>query len=231
MGKFTSETINQIKALAETNIPAYVKSAEADEKGFYALRAELNAHIIQALVGGTITKKKDGTNTMKFNKPLPDKTQVAEISAILQNFITTVEVPFFAELAGEAVEDDDVEIKTVMPGANVAPMEKATNKKLRAAILEGPNAYFRCQLTPVDVATIAGIGEAARKKANLIKFIIIGGVSVAVIGGVAAAVIIHNKKKDEKIEAEVKEEIEVEETEDDIDDIDPDEVPEVELDD
>lgn len=230
MSKKVNEAIATIKKLAEETIPAYVEKDDANEAGYYALRAELNAQIIQTLVGGTIVAKKKGGNTMKFNKPLPDKAQVAEIAEILQKFVGTVEIPF---LAGEQADDDDLDIQIVMKGSAIAPIEKVTGKKLKKAALEGTEAFYRQQLTVVDVMTIAGMGEKVRRRKNIITFAIIGGCTVAIIAGVAVGVTVYKKKKDDKALAEIDEEIATECETDEFEDEEDDEpeVPEVELDD
>lgn len=225
MAKFSAKELKTIKQLAQQDIPAMVQ-AGCDEQAYNAKRAELNAHIIQLCVGGEIVDlkgKKEGQSTFKFNKTLPTKKEVAEVADILNNFIATIENPFLLNL--QRSEDDDMSIQTGdVYAANIVAYDKPKNKDLKAKILgtEGI-AYYQMKLSGLDVITLAGIGEEARKNANFKKMIIIGGAVILVAAAAGIGYYIYSEKKNDACDCDTCD------CDVDIDDVDIDDVPEVEM--
>lgn len=220
MSKYTQNQVEKINKLAVVEIPALI-TAGCNEQAYNMKRAELNMEIVKLCVGGEIVDlkgKNEGKMNIKFNKPLPSKAEVGKVAQILDTFVKKVELPFFAELnAEEGMEDMEI------PHTPVAALEKATNKELKARILgDGYLAYYKQNIGPMDVYTIAAIGEEARKRANRTKLIVIGGVVLAVTAATVAGVYIYNKKKEENELLEVADD---DHLEDDVDsdNIDPDE--------
>lgn len=231
MKNFTNKELETIKKLATEEIPAMI-AAGTTEQLYNAKRAELNAHVIQLCVGGEIVDlkgKKEGQSTFKFNKALPSKAVVAEVADVINTFIANVENPYLSALnQADGVDDMSIPSGDVY-AANIKPLEKAKNKDLKAKILgtEGI-AYYQMKLSGLDVITLAGIGEEARKRANTTKALIIGGAVILLAGAGVAGYFIYENKKNKEEAPEVDTDI-VDVDPDDVD-IDPDDAPEVVLD-
>ena len=232
MKKFAAKEIEVIKKLATEEIPAMIAAGTTEDQ-YNAKRADLNAHIIQFAVGGEIIElkgKKAGQNTFKFNKGLPTKAQIADVADVVNTFIANVENPYLLSLnKADGIDDMDIPTGDVY-AANVKPLEKARNKELRAKILgtEGV-AYYQMKLSGLDVITLAGIGEEARKRANFTTAIIVGGIVVVLAGAGVAGYLIYENKKNKEEEPAVDTDDIVDVDPDEVD-IDPDDAPEVVLD-
>lgn len=223
MKNFTTEKIAAIQTTIAT-IGTLVNSG-CTEEVYNQNRVQLNQLLIETLAGCEIGANKKGEPTVKFNKPMPDKMQIAEIALLIDGFVGAVENPFLMQLAG--ADKDNMEIPVRVPGG-VDKMEKANNKAVKAAAIEGANAWYRKALDGKDCYMIAAIGEQARKDANIKTVLIIGGVVVTVAAVGAVGYYIYNKKKEEKVE-----EIQVEEPATDdvpVVDVDVEDVPEEESD-
>lgn len=224
MGKFITKELETIKKLATQEIPTLVAQG-CTEEVYNQKRAELNVHIIQMCTGGELSEGKKG---QKFNfcHEMPNMAQVAEVAETLNTFIATIENPFLDGLC-IADADDDLSI----PGAeimvaNVPKFAKANNKAIRESVLGKSGApLYQLKLTGLDVFTIAGAGEEARKKQNLTIALIVAGVVVTVTVAGVAGYCYYNKKKDEKLEKEIEAEVNGEE----IEDIDDDIIDDVEI--
>ena len=177
-----SVAAEQLKAIA----------AEQDEtrnaaltKAYFAQREAVNKIAIQLLVGAEIYANKKGEEKIKFNQSLPTLMQINEIATVMDLLVNSENDVF-------GKEDDDMQI----PGFQIPVIEKVSNKKLGSAII-GTNApsIANIYFGGTDCIKIAALGQEARKRANLIKFIIVAGSVVVVAGGVTAAAIVISKKK------------------------------------
>jgi len=188
-----SNIVNEIKTMVSN--PAGVNNQAYDAK-----RYQLNMVLVETLCGAEFTTNKKNETKIKFNKPLPSKKQVSEICTIVDDFIRNVENVYLEALeAAQVATDDDMGIPANGLRVNgVVPMiTKAKNKELKN-IFAGDNAtILDIPLTAMDCITLAAMGEDARKDYNFKKTLIIGGVTVLVVGGVAAGIYIYNKKKDD----------------------------------
>ena len=212
MKNYVNELIAQIKALACTEIPAWINTQTADnfdEKKYREYRTELNTLVVQALTGSELKKTKKGDFKLHFNKALPTQAQVHEISCIMQTFAD----------AYEKTCNDDSDV--ALPCTRLGIIEKCSNKKLKNAIM-GPAGILDEFIDGLDCVAIAAMGADARKRRNVMLASIIVGSTVLVAGGVTCGIVFYNKKKNGSNDADGEfDEIDIAET---------DETPQVELD-
>ena len=192
MSKYFDEKIAKLNELTNVTIPAVLQAkTDQDQKDleFRRARYELNKVLVETLAGCTVIDgQADKKPKVKFNKPLPDKAQMAQVIAILDKYIQNIESKI-------TEEENELAIPT-----EVQPIDKVTNKKLSEAILGNSGlSILTIKLTVSDAIKIAALGEDARKHANFVKFLVIGGITLAVVAaGVTATILIMNKKKDEE---------------------------------
>ena len=193
MSKFVTEEIKKIEAIVTAGIQ---KIEQSSEEEYNAMRLELNMHVIQTLIGGEVATKKDGSYKIKFNKPLPSMVEVATIAGLVDKF-------YQAEMK-QCVGYDDDDDMSIPEDTNMIQYTKMNQKELQGAVL-GAGGFASMMINGTDCITIAGIGKETRKKANFHKALIIGGISVAIIGAATAGCIIYKKKHkdDDIIDAEV----------------------------
>lgn len=227
MAKFTEEKMAAISSKLAALRTLLVNAQENDNDKYMALRAELNMEIIQFCVGGKFYEKKDGSNAIKFTAPLPSRQQVAEVARLVDEFVK------LESQAYESDDEDDMSCSCLLRN-EVADVDKINNKQLREAIFNGTNGelcYYKRYLTGIDVMTLAGIGEKARKDARL-KTLIIGGSIVLVTGiAVGTGIYLYNKKKEEDDMECIDIPPEDDADDIDIDDINDDDIPTVDVDD
>lgn len=198
MKNFTAEKIATIQSTIAT-IGTLVQNG-CTEEVYNQNRVKLNQLLIETLAGCEIGSNKKGETTVNFNKPIPNKMQVAEIALLIDGFVGAIENPFLMKLAG--ADKDNMEIPVRVPGG-VDKIEKPNNKAVKAAAINGADAWYRKALDGKDCYMIAAIGEQARKDANTKKILIIGGVVVVVAAAGAVGCYFYNKKKEEEAVAEV----------------------------
>lgn len=222
MKDFTKNEMEVIDNMIVSEIPEMIKRGCSIEQ-YYGKRAELNIHIIQFAVGGELAEKqfgkRKGENTFKFNRPLPTASQIAVVAAQINNFVLGTEKAFL-EAQLTSIDSEDMNIPEIIQDSMIGPMEKATNKNLKAAILgENGVSYYEMQLGGLDVVTLAGIGADARKHHNFQMTCIIAGATVLVAGSAIAGYFAYNKynkyeeNKDERIDLEI-EPVEIDTTDD-----------------
>lgn len=172
-------------------------------------RIVLNMAIIQTLLGAEFAEpKKEGKGySLKFNGKLPNRTELAEIVQILNDFIGEVENPFLDDLysveAGVDPQEDDMGITdddydpVFSTMNNIPTVEKWDKKKLRDYIFgyDGKSAMSKAMLTGMDCIHLAAIGEEMKKKNETKKMLIIGGVVIAIAAGAVTLAVINNKRK------------------------------------
>ncbi len=156
-----------------------------------AHHVELNTHILQALIGGEITKTKKGDTKIKFTHAIPTTKQVAEIANLCDLYAQTV-----AEKLSVASDEDDMTIPVENITREIPTLEGKINNKILQNYVINAGGAMSCMISGTDCITIAAYGEAARKDAIIKRTIIIGGCVLVIAGGITAGVIIHNKKKD-----------------------------------
>lgn len=183
------------KKFVENEI-AKIKEMVASGSTDITHHAELNLHILQALVGGEITKSKKGETKIKFSHSIPTTSQVAEIAKICDDYAQKI-----AEVLSVSNEEDDMTIPVENITRAIPVIDgKINNKTLQSYVIE-PGGVMTCMLSGTDCITIAAYGEAARKDAIIKRTIIIGGCVLVIAGGITAGVIIHsNKKNDDEVE-------------------------------
>ena len=198
--KFVENEIAKIKELAlvgSTDIQHHV---------------EFNTHVLQALIGGELTKNKKGEMKIKFTHTIPTTSQVAEIAKICDNYAQMI-----AEALSIAEEEDEMAIPVENITREIPVMEGKINNKALQGYVINTGGVLTCMLSGTDCITIAAYGASARKNANIKRTIILGGCVLVIAGGITAGVVIQNKKKDgETVETDA--------------DVDVDAVPEVEVD-
>jgi hypothetical protein len=196
--KFVENEIVKIKELAlagRTDIQHHV---------------EFNTHVLQALIGGELTKNKKGEMNIKFTHMIPTMSQVAEIAKICDNYAQIV-----AETLSNADEEDEMAIPVENITREIPTINRKINNKTLQAYAIDTNGVLTCMLSGTDCITIATYGKSARKNAVIKRTIIIGGCVLVIAGGITAGVIISNKKKDgEFVEADIDTvpEVEIDET-------------------
>ena len=189
--KFVENEIAKIKELAAAE-------AMGNEHHF-----ELNSHILQALIGGEITKTKKGETKIKFSHAIPTTAQVAEIAKICDDYAQKVAERLSAAAADLILPDgeDDMDIPVENITRAIPTIDGKINNKALQSYVINPGGVMACMLSGTDCITIAAYGEAARKNAIIKRTIIIGGCVLVIAGGITAGVIIRNKKKnDEEVE-------------------------------
>lgn len=202
------------KKFVENEI-AKIKELVALDKPGNEHHIELNTHILQALVGGEITKTKKGDTKIKFSHTIPTTSQVAEIARICDEYAQKVAERLSALTADlispDGEEDMDIPVENITRAIPTID-GKINNKALQGYVLN-PGGVMACMLSGTDCITIAAYGEAARKNAIIKRTIIIGGCALVIAGGITAGVIIYNKKKDGK---EVEDAVVVDDVEDSV---------------
>lgn len=196
--KFVENEIAKIKELASTG--------RTDIQN----HVEFNTHVLQALIGGELTKNKKGEIKIKFTHAIPTTSQVAEIAKICDTY---------AQIVAETLSNDDEEDEMAIPVENITREiptidGKINNKALRNYIIN-TNGVLSCMLSGTDCITIAAYGESARKNAIIKRTILIGGCVLVIAGGIAGGIIISNKKKDGEIveaDTDTVPEVEIDET-------------------
>lgn len=205
---FTKNKIEEIRKMATIEIPALLSTGKVDPKEYKDKRLQMNKDIIQALIGGEfIEPKKDGNEwKIKFCKKLPNRSELAEIIAIVDVFTRTLEEQFFDQLQQATMMAGDMSIPSsadliVNAGSGLPKIEKINNKKLRDYIFgyDGNEAVGQLMLNASDCMMIAAAGEDLRKKSNRNKMFMVGGIALLLVGGTAAAIVIHKHRKGEKI--------------------------------
>ena len=229
MANYSVEKMTLINTMLTQTMPAYLASAEKTSEGYQQLRAELNMEIIQFCVGGQIKDTKNG-DTIKFNKKLPSREQVATVAAALDAYIKKYEADIIEQ---DEDDDDDMSCNVCCMTNELAPVDKINNKQLKENILTGGTAglaYYKRFLTGIDVITLAGIGEKARKDHN-IKVAIIAGSVVLVAGAAVTAGVLIKKNHDNSCANPDLDELDVDVDDVDVDEIEDLDIPEVEVED
>lgn len=202
--KFQANVIEDIRKMAEIQIPAAIQSKDGISiDSYHELRMTMNILIISALLGAEfVPNKKKNEMKMKSNHMLPTKEEIAVISSILDKFINEVEEPFF-EIAEESISDPDMEIPCVGGGMIPTKIEKTNKKKVRNVMLgyEGNSAISEDYFTAADCIAIAALGEQLRRKQNIQRALIIGGIVIVATAAVAGICYYNEKKRDEEIDA------------------------------
>lgn len=213
--------ISQIRAWATKGIPELIeKNPGMDDKEYFQKgRLCLNLLLIETLIGAEFTQS-DGKNgkgdyKLKFNHRLPSKSDVADISAIMGEFIKNVENPFMEQF-GAADEDSNMGIPTAS-----LRLEKVNTKSMKDLIF-GSGCTTNRMINAIDCVQLAAVGEQLRKKTIRNRVLIVGGIALVITGGTAVGMNLYKKHKDKADDAG-----------DDtpVVDIDADDMPEVNLDD
>ena len=203
--KRVEEMVNEIRSFALGQIPAKIKAGEIESERDYFMecRLPLNIMIIQALTGIEFEQAKDanGKCKIKSTHPLPTTSQISEIAEIVEAYITNTESAIMDSFEVQISEDDDMAIPAAgnlesVVDIRIESIEKINNKKMINSVFgyEGQTAICKMLIDVSDVVKIASIGEDLRKKRNLNRTLIIGGVVLAVAGLTGTGIYLYNKK-------------------------------------
>lgn len=208
MSKKIETRIQEIQAQMDQIKAATTGTTELAYKDYLGQRVGLNLLIISTMLGATVKKSKKEKFEFKFDKKLPNKSELATIIEKVNQFVTDVEIPYLDGISVEVEEsEEDMSIppkataQVEVGGCNVPVVEKWNPKKARDYIFgyDGKNAMSQAMLNSLDFIKIAGIGEELRKRSNRNRMLLIGGIAIVVVGGVCVGIAIHehNKNDDE----------------------------------
>lgn len=196
MGKYVKELIGKIERMTAIELPSLVQYGNTRE--YQCKRQELNKLIISAAFGAEI--KEGDKEKIKFNHSMPSIEELKKICDLLDNYIRLYESRIFT-----AEDDDDMGdpmSNNMLMVQNVSYNSKVSTKNVRNFISgnSGP-AVILNYLNGKDVMELAAVGQELRKKQNITKTIIIGGITIAIVAGVITGICIYNHKKKEDDEA------------------------------
>lgn len=184
--------IEELEKLAFQYIPERIKSADfTTDKYFTQCRLYLNTTLVLTLIGASYKKDdldKNGRHVLSFNNPLPTTEELSQITAILDKYIREIESNFVG-IIDEEEDPDDMSINLGMEAsANDDPIpniDKITNKTMTDLVFgyNGQPGICSAYLNSSDVVKIAALGVKLRKRRNLHRAFIIGGI---VLGAAAA---------------------------------------------
>lgn len=221
MSKGVKERVNAIEKKALTEIPAIMQSVtgSSDEAGmakYRNARQELNIKVIETVLGADISEgKKAGEWKVKYGKKLPNVSELGKICQIMDEYTEKYEVPFYAKFisnaavpapvattADAAVEAEGQENDLSIPKEEVmytakykklGRIDKINKKKMKEELFQ--HNLVSEFIDSAAVMVIASYGEKIRKKQNLTTTLIVGGISLVVVGGVITGICIANSKK------------------------------------
>ena len=222
MSKFTEKRIAEIESIINNNVTkAFNDGIDIDEYG-NQIRTVLNLTVIQAIFGAEFTKpKKDGKSSkVKFNHKLANTKELSKISQLL-NTLVAMEIKYMQEsmnIQDRDIDDDDMDIpERVVTNGYLPTLDKVNKKKINEYIFgkEGQDskAISRLYISGMDVLELAATAEKIHKTKIRNTAIIVGGISLVIIGGVATVSIINHKKKNSN---------DIDDIDIDLDDIDTD---------
>lgn len=205
--KFFEDRITRISTLmsdAQRRIQASNQSA-ADEKQLTMkeyvdkYRTPLNTLLIELCMGAEFCKNKKGSINLKFKHRLMSLDENATLSATLDRYINTVEIPAInAWLAAAPDADDDMAVpETMSAPAAIQVIDKPNKKKLMGAILgeNGAAGYTRMYLMVADLAILIANADKIRKRQKRNMAMIVGGVLILVTAAAVVAVMVHKRNK------------------------------------
>lgn len=207
MFKKVSTRIVEIKAKAESEIPAIMAANDFSDEGyarFRNARIGLNELLIATVIGAEfVPDTKKGGKKLKFVWPVPTTEELAEITRILTNFCKE-EGKYYDKLhsnrTGEPSAEDTIEslgVGTIQYNpqyADIAALAKVNKKNVKGALLT--DGFIARPIDATGLMTIAGWGSKVRKDQNLQILLIALATTAVVAGGVTGAVIYYNKKHD-----------------------------------
>lgn len=201
-----AEKIAGIRRQALEEIPKMLSAtSEIIVEDYRQKRIELNMNMIQVLTGGQFEKNGD-TWKVKFNQKLPNKSELAELTKIMETFIRQVEAPVLKAItAAGAKTDDDMSIPprdTGFTGGSygIPKIEKISSKKLKNYIFggDGMEPLPKIMLSVADCMEIAVMGEKLRRKKYRDMMLIAGGIVLLLSG--ASVLAVRMQKRDGKVE-------------------------------
>lgn len=203
---FVASMIEEIQLMTESIIPNEAQNGMYTNIAGYAQgpRQKLNRLLVQAMLGCEI---KDGK--AKFCHKLPNKSEIAEICSLLNDFIDGVENVIIYSLAKPEAQaaNDQGNQQTPPSDMNVPRMEvkfndavhrvefihKVSFKKLNEEIFS-KDLLSMTLLNVSDCLKLAAMGEKARRKDSRDKMLIVGGIVLVLTGLTVAGVMIYNHK-------------------------------------
>lgn len=173
-----------------------------DSKEYTQARRELNCRLLEVLFGATIgTNSKDpNKGEIAFNRPMPSIRDLTTILAEFEEFYHNVEYPRILGTHGyQEVDPESDDIPGLMMAEAIIPQyDKIKISALKKDLVGDVSCHpiIDSLICPSDIMKIASIGEAARKVIIRNRVIVIGGITLAVVGAaVATGLIVHNHKK------------------------------------
>ena len=173
-------------------------------------RGEINKGLIEACLGCTIDVNKKGQQVVKYNKGLLTMEQLSELSGILKDFME-IETSYLISLnsiessANSEEDDDDMSIPvgiSYTAGNDVTNDTKLSAKAYAdSKIVSGPNSIMYNTIDSNNLIELASIGQKFRTNKIIKMSIIIGGISLILVGGTAAVVLANKNKDDSDVDA------------------------------
>ena len=224
---FEAKKAEITKVIAEVTAQINSNSYASTQDYLIGARGEINKVLIEACLGCTIGVNKKGQQTVKYNKGLLTMEQLSELSGILKDFME-IETSYLITLnsieSNVDSEDDEDDMSIPVGISYTAGNDVSNDTKLSAKayaankIISGPNSIMYNTIDSNNLIELASIGQKFRTNKIIKMTLIIGGITVVLVGG-TAAVVLANKNKDESDDVDV---IDVDDTVD-LDDI-PDSV-------
>lgn len=213
---------NRIQKLKDIMAEAGAKISVANDNGptisieeyVNSYRTSMNMILIELGLGGEFTEGKKGYQ-MKFNHKMMNRAELAEVTSLLDRYITGIEIHAINHwVASSAPAEDDPAADMGIPEsrpAGVTVLDKVTKKSLMRAIMGegGVAGYSRMYLTPADVNVIIANGEKMRKKQKRTMMMIAGGIAIVVAAGVAVGIMLYRKNRKKSLDEEIQESLDV----------------------
>lgn len=217
MSRKVKQQITDIKETALTKIPGICKHDPdmSYHKYMSDCRIPLNMMVVGTLIGGEFKLNKKDQLTIKFKAPLPNAEEIAEIIAIMNTYITSVENVYLT--SADAADVDDEDDMAIQVDQNVE-LNTSVNKRSFVELLSDKNPIINELLTEMDLINIAAMGAAVRRKERIKKAIIIGGITILVAGatGIIVAKTSKSRREADMIEDPVDDDLQIDISDDDL---------------
>lgn len=219
MKNFMNDRIEEIRKTTR-ELQDIIKKGISEEEYIVKYRSALNLVIVEALTGGELSKDRKGANILKFKHNLPSASEILEITNLVKDLVDE-EKAWITQLDGD---DDDMSVSSII--TTNATKAKDVNERIF-----GDESILHDYIGTTEILELAAMGESLRSALIKKRVLIIGGITLAVIGAGTAAAILYKHKKDsaEGEDTEIGDTIDVEEIPVD-DNVEIEDIPVVDID-
>ena len=209
-------SLNPVIASIKEKAAALPKSARyADYIG--QLRCMLNIKIVELVLGVSYGQKTKGNGDIKtfvaFDAASANPTELSQISEILTPFLEWEDEYFTQHPELFEIKKDDMSIDEYTITLSHISLDKL-EKVNAGSVLEYVEMATNIRIDNANMIEMSVVAEQIRNHRNMIKWIIIGGVSALVLAGGITAICIacHNNKSEDDSEEDEEEELDELET-------------------